>query len=243
MLTELLVFLKAPTINNNRCSTKQNLKRFIFSIGVYLLIGLFVGGLLVLYNKLLLHIFNINFTAIRDLNYNKITGKSHALLVLYMGFLGPFLEELLFRSWLTFKKGFVTLTFALLAWIFLVKIAGEGFYTQALGLQFFIRMFVSFWLGFTIYHFINGKKIKIFGTKHMSFLVYFSSFIFGLIHLINFQPFRSPIFIFICLPFILPQLLLGLMLAYNRIRGSLIWSISLHIFINFLSIFAYLHRY
>ncbi|WP_414675575.1 type II CAAX prenyl endopeptidase Rce1 family protein [Marivirga sp.] len=62
----------------------------------------------------------------------------------------------------------------------------------------------------------------------------FSSFLFGLLHLLNFVPLNSTQIILF--PFlILPQILFGLAFGYLRLKNGLIWAIGLHSLINSIS--------
>ncbi len=240
-IKEFFLFCKNPTLVFSIQNKKTKLNRFCYSILTYLIIAIILGLFLVMYNKLLKHILNIDFIDIRNKKVAKTTGKSFISIILLVGIIGPIIEEILFRSWLTSKKVYFSFFLFVLSWIIYTYIIGYRFYSQKIDLNFYLRIITCMLIGLSAYIFIPTKSWAFFFNKYYKYGFYISAISFGLLHVTNFFPLGVSRF-FICLPFILPQLLLGFILGFIRIKNGLLWSICLHIIINLISVLAIIHK-
>ena len=75
------------------------------------------------------------------------------------------------------------------------------------------------------------EKIKSFWNKYFKYFFYFIILIFGCVHFFNFNNYRNVWSWIIVLVF--PQIIIGSILGYIRVRFSIFWSMSYHAFNNF----------
>ena len=80
-------------------------------------------------------------------------------------------------------------------------------------------------LGF-LFKFLNKEKINKFYQKKFFFLYYFSSIFFGIVHLFNYNNFKEAWYLMIFLA--TPQIIIGLILGFVRMRYGINWSMILH---------------
>ena len=78
----------------------------------------------------------------------------------------------------------------------------------------------------------SEEKIKAFWNKYFKYFFYLIILIFGCIHFFNFSNYRNVWSWIIVLVF--PQIIIGSILGYIRVRFSIIWSIGYHAFHNFI---------
>jgi len=84
------------------------------------------------------------------------------------------------------------------------------------------------------------EKIKTCWDKYFKYFFYFIILIFGCVHFFNFSNYRNVWSWIIVLVF--PQLIIGSILGYIRVRFSIIWSMGYHAFHNFVFFsFAFLN--
>jgi len=128
----------------------------------------------------------------------------------------PILEEFLFRSFLYPQKKHISafifsLTFFLLNYFlidyFLIKIPLSFIFC-------FLFQLSSFQINYKWY------------SKNNRSIVYFSSIIFGLVHITNYQLTQTTIYMSPL--FFAPKILSGFSLAFMRIKYGLVYSILLH---------------
>ena len=105
--------------------------------------------------------------------------------------------------------------------------------------EFFFRFFITFRFAFyftlplrLVYNYLGiARKIQLFNMrktweKTFPYVFYLSVVAFGLVHITNFEGYRSYLW---AIPLLtLPQLVIGVFLGYTRIRYGLIWSILFH---------------
>jgi len=148
--------------------------------------------------------------------------------------IGPIIEELTFRSFLTLSIKGVTLFLSSLIFYPLYLLKNE--------LNFWFHSLILITSIFSFYF-----LIKIITTKHKFYfqllcskanvliLLIISSVVFGLFHLSRVNQINSFSVLFIC-----AITIHGFMLGYIRIKNGLLWSIALHMCINIPSFIAYL---
>jgi len=157
---------------------------------------------------------------------NVVDTKNILKLIVLVVFVGPLIEELLFRSWLQFTKVGFMIFFAVVIYLGFKHIRYDYCLLSLL-------ILLNIW--FVFYKSKRLKKIKelicfLPNNIKLSFLV-LSSLLFGFSHLYNYQEI-SMIVLVICII----KVLAGFVLGYLRIKSGLIWSIALHVLINFIPI-------
>ncbi len=206
-------YLKNPVYCENR---KPDFKVFL-SFLLFYFVSAFVLGFFIYFLRLAFY-----------LQERTLTFRTPAIRYLYVGFIGPVVEEILFRSWLKVKKGIVVL---LLLVIFLLSLK---FFLHTKYIPGFIGSAV--FLGILLLYFLYGlENINLFVTKHFKILFYGSALAFGLLHATNFT--GNPWIILAFSPVLgSPQILLGFLLGYIRMENGLAYSILFHVVINLIAL-------
>jgi len=156
----------------------------------------------------------------------------------------PVVEELTFRFWLKFSAirfatGSALLVFTIFNLLLNYEVIKLGFLNN-LRLEIFalfqlasivclMAIFYIFVRQRLVFHFFDRCFDRYFGQ-----IFYFSTFIFGAIHLVNFTNLAELGFLSLIL--FLPQLVSGLFLGFTRIKYGILWSMFLHFLVNFLSL-------
>lgn len=158
--------------------------------------------------------------------------------LLQMCLLGPLLEELHFRLWLSFKRVHLGITLFFLSYVLLTKFV-------------FPHEHDVYWFGYhSIYFGHAGPKVLISGllassvlllkqdwlsslsdkTKHT--IIYASLFCFAALHLTNIvcPSYLYPFMLVLCLP----QLILGATVTYYRIQIGFFAGLAFHCLLNFM---------
>ena len=157
----------------------------------------------------------------------------------------PFLEELMFRFWLTFKRFHIfTSLFVILYALLTVCILPHTHNSYIFGFQsdYFeyplLKFCISFILVFPIL-FINKNKLETFKDKYGQWLVYFSILCFAIVHLTNIRCvwYLYPFLVIMCLP----QLVMGITITYYRLNIGFLAGLTFHIIINFIPTFISYH--
>jgi hypothetical protein len=143
--------------------------------------------------------------------------------------LGPFLEELVFRLFLDFKK--INLAISLFFISFLVL--GSRFNYEALFLKSTLINAVLAFLFTIIIYFVVLKKYE-FSIKYKKVFTVLSILIFGLVHISNLSNINYKLILFYPF-FVLPQLIMGYFIANIRLRSGFIWGFLLHALVNLIS--------
>ncbi len=152
-----------------------------------------------------------------------IESSSPVLIFVLVALLAPLLEETIFRLFLRFHT--LNLLFSLLfAAIFFIPRATDWVLWLALG----VFAFVFFGL---VMLYLNAKDavqdLADFWERNFGKLYYFSVLSFGLIHLLNYS---LPLWKLLALApvLVLPQILLGFILGYLRMRYHFGFALALH---------------
>ncbi|MCX2432650.1 type II CAAX prenyl endopeptidase Rce1 family protein [Pedobacter sp. GR22-10] len=128
----------------------------------------------------------------------------------------PLVEETIFRLPLRPKFIHNALSCILLIGIIIANFLAHKEYTsQLIFIGFSLLVLINLWL--------NRNRFRL--------LVYFSAILFGLMHILNFLPlnFNS---LGICMVLIIPQIFVGLMLSYIRIKCNFWLGCLFHIIFN-----------
>lgn len=161
---------------------------------------------------------------------------------IFLVILGPFYEELSFRLFLNPKKLsiisglFFFLTF-LLPVLFSLQIlfVPDSYIVSLILLSplFYLILLVVLCISFFIIYFvIPAKSVEIFLKDNLRFLVYSSAILFAVVHIQNYTNVGSLWWITPLL--VLPQLLVGFVLPFVRLRFGFWWSVFAHGLYNFI---------
>jgi uncharacterized protein len=148
------------------------------------------------------------------------------LLFLLMVFLGPALEEVFFRLFL--KPNYKNMIFLL---ILFFTVAIFSFLKGNMP----ILLFSFFAITLLLVILSRPKNLYWFQRivlKHFRWVFYFSCFLFGAIHILNFEHLNYKLFL--AAPFIIfPQVVAGVFLGFVRMKYGIIFSVLFHSLINF----------
>lgn len=180
--------------------------------------------------RLLIFLFAISFYEKVQTAYNLPTISFFIAIVL-----GPLMEELGFRLSLKFSKLNLSISSIILSYYFITKLI---FRLSIFDLESFIllRVLISLCIGVLMYFLasIYETRLSSFFSKKLQFIVFVSSFLFGLIHFDNINS-TYPFYLYVL--FLFPYFLSGFIYSYFRIKYSFIHSTSAHILTNFSSKF------
>jgi membrane protease YdiL (CAAX protease family) len=182
--------------------------------------------------------FSIDLIKQRNYNFKKSIYGSNTILT--MAIMGPIMEEIVFRLWLSFKKIHVTISLVVTFWIIITKLQSKSLYVFILDLTFLKNLLAAIVLGILMNLFFNSRIVQL--KLNRSFLYWISSVGFGLIHIFNFLPLE----ITICWVYpllILPQIILGLILGFSRIKYGFFFSLLLHGLINLPASIYYFYKF
>lgn len=116
--------------------------------------------------------------------------------------IAPLIEELIFRTYLVKKYSPIKIL-SIISHFFMLKNKDLAY-----------NILSSYW------------------EKYYKYIIYFSAFIFGLVHITNYD-INTNLLLFSPLV-ISPQIYIGLCLAYLRVKFGLIWAMAYHSFYNFI---------
>lgn len=219
-MEKLFTYLKNPVYCQNEKPKISDLLKlyliyFVFAIPIGIAIFLVTKGF---------HLTNV-------LNKIPKTPKNILMVVL----VGPIIEETLFRSWLKFKKRNVILFL-----VVLLVISALLFYHTLLpkGRAFDNIMAVThltIFLGLIVLlKFIGRRRIETFIISKFKYFFYGTTILFGLLHATNYV--GNPWIILAFAPILgAPQLFVGSMLGYIRMKHGLVYSMLFHIFFNLIA--------
>lgn len=134
----------------------------------------------------------------------------------------PFFEELIFRYYITKPLIFIIAVFLFLivGFIYLMNL---GMLNYVAGIPLIAGVLL------TGYYSIGIKEVRhqliVLYIGHFSYVLYFSAAIFAFVHIFNFNDampwYYTPVLVF-------PQFMIGLFLAYVRVRNGILYSMMVH---------------
>lgn len=143
-------------------------------------------------------------------------------------FLGPFVEEIIFRWSLNFSSKKIYLSIFLGVMFYINSIYLLEFEIKKIVLSFLIILFLFLLVKFTILQYnilANKENLKIYS--------FFLAFLFGMYHFRMIENINYfSVFTYL---FILPKIVLGIFLNKIRINYGMKYNIAVHMFINFIS--------
>jgi len=240
LLSSLWNYVKKPDYNIS--PVEKSFKEKLGDIIAYWSLGIVVAFFAAILSAALLS--NVGVDDSQNILQDFFTNSSVIVIVLIVFFVGPITEELIFRLGLRYSPyrfGF-TLVFVLLL-LFELLIANSAWLESVLdtvisflnlflflGMLLILIISLGFLLGYITSKCKFSKKIDSFYQKNFSLIFYSFTLTFGAIHFFNFANFKD---LWLVLPFLVaPQLFLGFILAYIRMRYSLAWAMFYHFFHN-----------
>ncbi len=151
----------------------------------------------------------------------------HMVLILAV-VIAPVLEETIFRLPLRYAPQNVVLPFFWVALALFSNVLGSSRLLISIG----VVVLLSCGLGYGLRRGVNPIVAKAFFAKYLKPLVYGTSFAFGAVHLTNYPPEAWPLAPIL----VAPQLIIGLFLAFIRLRYGFKWAIFTHGFHNLMAL-------
>jgi len=151
---------------------------------------------------------------------------------IYIGLLGPLLEEAVFRLPLSLKRQHIAMACAVAVFLF----SGVVFHhlTKIPALNSCIQLTTCV-VAYAIVMFRAPKGMSITDHRFRKHLIILSMCLFGLMHIGNYTPIQWPL-IWIYPIYVLPQLLMGWAITFIRFKNGFWWGYALHCIINCVSL-------
>ncbi|OKS85913.1 CPBP family glutamic-type intramembrane protease [Mucilaginibacter polytrichastri] len=226
--SELWTFAKCPENTFYRPTKIRNgIIDIYYSLAFYLItatvIMIPVTGVI----QIIKYFFSIDLINIRNKNIEKSLG-IYSLAIIAL--LAPIIEETVFRLWLTGRKGFIFLSIIAASWVIITKVKGISIYSGVNG-EFFHNLVSAIFLGAIFFGVVNLTVLKKFRSNHFKLLYWGSSVAFGLIHIANFAPLKLSLLLIYPL-LILPQMAMGFLLGFIRVKNGFLYAVMIHCLIN-----------
>ncbi|MFT3945876.1 MAG: CPBP family glutamic-type intramembrane protease [Agriterribacter sp.] len=146
--------------------------------------------------------------------------------------IAPFVEEIIFRLPLNFEKRSIALSISLMVY----RYSGDGLFTFSTDpIHNWLRFLLTISAYILTVCFLNSNYLKNLKNKKQKKVYYISAIAFGLIHISNFTPIQWSVF-FVYPIYVLPQVIMGLLLANFRLRYGFLWGLLLHACLNGISV-------
>lgn len=218
-----------PLFYQENLSSKNKRLDIYNVIGLYFIVGILLylpvnGG-----NKMTEYFFSIDLFKIRDKNMKHSLIGLNALLTVAL--IGPIVEETLFRLWLVLNKTNFLISSIIMFWFIISRINHYSIYSGKINKDFFYNLIMALVIAGLIFFFLNRSFFKDLFRNNFRWFYWGSSVIFGLVHIINFAPIHLNI-LWAYPFFVLPQLLLGFILGFIRVKNGFYWSLLLHCLVN-----------
>lgn len=207
MLTNYLRFLRSPVYTHHNQPVQW--LELVALLVTYLIIGF---------------AFNPLFKALVDYLALEHALKDATLTTVILGIsLIPIIEEITFRLWLRVRRS------ALFTVAFLVFFVGVLLLpVTQVGAILLIALSVLILVGTLMGY---EEDIERFVTRHFGLFFYGSTILFALVHITNYVPLNAHTLLFTPV-LVLPQFIVGTMLAYIRVRNGIGCSILFHVVVN-----------
>lgn len=207
-ITDYLLFISSPSYSNKLYSVRWKEIVVVFILSVVIAYSLAIAAYMV---SAPLHLNH-------KLDNIDISGKLISILVI------PVIEEILFRLLLRInRKNLLTFSGVTLTMFGLTIIVESSFIKVGLLCLCMLPALIALLK--------VEKKLEGLVTRNFRFFFYLSTFLFGIVHLLNFDPI-TPYVLLLAPILILPQLFLGSVLGFIRVRYGMTYAVFFHMAIN-----------
>ncbi|MBD3245047.1 MAG: CPBP family intramembrane metalloprotease [Candidatus Moranbacteria bacterium] len=243
LLSYLYGYLKNPPYQSGKISKNFFLKFWdIVRLGAISAVVSFMLAVIIVY-LISLTDYDQNSHAIMELILDK---ENIWILMILAVIFAPVKEELTFRMILkysAFRFSFSLAFLLLLLPEILLNFFDKSFifdfkWWQGAIVYFGFIFLAGFGFGFLFKRFFKKEKIESFYKNNFFKIFYLQAIAFGLVHIINYQEVLTIWFIVPML--VMPQIFLGLILGFIRMKFGLIWSIFFHAMYNGIALLPFL---
>jgi hypothetical protein len=231
LISEILSFTLNPRkiYGNESFSTRKKFIDVWDAIKLYFTFAFIVLLPMFFLNKFIHYFFSLDVLNTRNAYMKKAINTSHVIVITAL--IGPTVEEILFRLWLTFKKPYIFLSLIAISLVGLIKFNNHYIYTLKVDVKFYRYLIEAIISGIVFWGIFNLSFFRNLSNKYFKCIYWASCIGFGLIHLGNFTPLKLNI-IWAYPFFILPQLFFGFILGYIRIKNGFFWALLIHCLVN-----------
>ncbi len=240
LLSSLWKYFKKPDYNLKPISASFSAK--LADVLKYWSLGIIIAFFAGILSAMILNQAGIDDS--QNVLQNFFIENSIFFIILLVFFWGPITEEFTFRLALRYSPYNFGFFLSFICFLFfevliainnnlneliedLILYLGTFYFFLAI---VFLLIFNGFLFGWIIINSKLSKQIESFYNKNFSFIFYFFIIAFASLHIFNYTNFNE---LWLALPFLVaPQLFLGFILSYIRIRYGFVWSIFYHIFHN-----------
>ena len=150
---------------------------------------------------------------------------------LIIPFIGPLIEEILFRLWQDYKVRNIVISLTLLIFEIFHFFSFKNYASNYNFLPFITHISIC-----AIVCVIAAIPFYKFGTiglseKNRKKIFFLSALVFGLIHISNYATLHYQV-LYIYPIFVLPQIVMGFTIGYARLTYGFVWGFLLHVIIN-----------
>lgn len=144
----------------------------------------------------------------------------------------PFIEEVIFRLWLSLKPIHLSISAVTLA----VYLFFGGDFFFILNLRWLFILSVAVMMAILLYKILDKLPLRDTVVKYIpqKILGVISAVLFGLVHIVNFTPLNNDIW-FIYPLYVLPQTALGFFIVTIRFKYGFVYAVLFHSFTNLLA--------
>ena len=218
--------------------TTENRKGVILLSGISFYIRyVIIAFILVFFILFICRICNIPLSNVANSPKFKENIKEHVFFgVALISIFGPFVEEILFRLWLSFKRLHLFFSILVFAYYILTQLFSRkdseliyGLVSNDLFYLAHVKLICASCIASCVF-LIKKSHIEYTKKKYGDIISLMSVLVFALIHISNFS--GSWFYYFIAIFMCLPQLVLGIVATYYRLRLGFIYGLVFHGFIN-----------
>lgn len=154
-------------------------------------------------------------------------------IVFLAAFFVPTVEETMFRLWLSFDPRHIAISFSAIL-TYLIFGLKDLFNVNLNALAIILSFIV---ISLVIFRVLRDKHTEQYLGRFISIRVVgsISAISFGLVHITNFAPINMNIW-FLYPIYVLPQVVLGYLIVFLRLKHGFIYGLSLHILVNFIAV-------
>jgi hypothetical protein len=173
----------------------------------------------------------LNYDVLKSIR--ALTNNNSFYIIFLAAFFIPIVEETMFRLWLSLDSRHIAISFSVILTYLLFGFK-DLFNVNLMTLAIFSSFLLICLL---IYQALKGRNIEQFLTGVVSIKVLgsISAISFGLVHIANFAPINTSIW-FLYPIYVLPQIVLGYLIVFLRLKHGFSYGLGLHILVNFIAV-------